>query len=90
MEMQDDLLSCVGAQDSDTSGYQMSDLGDIEFHWEDPDLNKIAVFRSGKESPFSASTPNDFQMGSRTENPILTEEEPDKENSLALPTSPVS
>ena len=34
MEMRDEVLSSVGAQDLDTSSYQVSDLEDIEFNWE--------------------------------------------------------
>ena len=34
MEMRDEVLLCVGAQDLDTSSYQVSDLEDIEFNWE--------------------------------------------------------
>ena len=34
MEMRDEVLSSVGAQDWDTSSYQVSDLEDIEFNWE--------------------------------------------------------
>ena len=32
MEMRDEVLSSVGAQDLDTSSYQVSDLEDIEFN----------------------------------------------------------
>ena len=34
MEMRDEVLTSVGAQDLDTSSYQKSDLEDIEFNWE--------------------------------------------------------
>ena len=34
MEMRDEVLSSVVAQDLDTSSYQVSDLEDIEFNWE--------------------------------------------------------
>ena len=34
MEMREEVLSSVGAQDLDTSSYQVSDLEDIEFNWE--------------------------------------------------------
>ena len=34
MEMRDEVLSSVGAQDLDTSSYEVSDLEDIEFNWE--------------------------------------------------------
>ena len=41
MEMRDEVLSSVGAQDWDTSSYQVSDLEDIEFNWENSQLNMI-------------------------------------------------
>ena len=34
MEMKEEVLSSVGAQDLNTSSYQVSDLKDIEFNWE--------------------------------------------------------
>ena len=34
MEMRDEVLSSVGAQDMETSGYQVSDLDDMEFYLE--------------------------------------------------------
>ena len=33
MEMRDEVPSSVGAQDLDTSSYQVSDLEDLEFNW---------------------------------------------------------
>ena len=36
MEMRDEVFSSVGAQDVDTSSYQVSDLEEIEFNWENP------------------------------------------------------
>ena len=71
MEMMDEVLSSVGAQDMDTSGYQVSDLEDIECHWEDSDFKMDAVFRPGVDTSVSLSTFNDFEMGSVTENPFL-------------------
>ena len=35
MDMREEVFSSVGAQDLDTSSYQVSDLEDIEFNWED-------------------------------------------------------
>ena len=34
MGMRDEVLFTVGAQDLDTSSYQVSDLGDLELNWE--------------------------------------------------------
>ena len=60
MEMRDEVLSSVGAQDLDTSSYQVSDLEDIEFNWEDSQLDIDAVFRPGIDTPFSPTTFDDL------------------------------
>ena len=91
MEMRDEVPSSVGAQDMDTSGYQVSDLDDFEFYCENNELDIDAVFRPGVGIPFSPSTFNDFEMGSRAENPILVDEERGKNSPPPLdPTTPVS
>ena len=51
MEMRDEVLSSVGAQDLDTSGYQVSDLEDLEFNWENSQLDMDAVFRPSIDTP---------------------------------------
>ena len=53
MEIRDEVLSSVGVQDMETSGYRVSGLEDIEFHWKDIDLNMDAVFRPSRDSLFS-------------------------------------
>ena len=53
MEMRDEVLSSVRAQDLDTSSYQVSDLEDIEFNWESSHLDMDSVFRPGIDTPFS-------------------------------------
>ena len=80
MEMRDEVLSSVGAQDLDTSSYQVSDLEDIEFNWEDSQLDIDAVFRPGIDTPFSPTTFDDLSMEGTVENPIVLDEEQDKEN----------
>ena len=52
MEMRDEVLSSVGAQDLDTSSYQISDLEDIELNWENSQLVMDAVFTPGIDTPF--------------------------------------
>ena len=52
MEMREEVLSNVGAQDLDTSSYQVSNLEDIEFNWEEYQLDLDAVFRPGIDTPF--------------------------------------
>ena len=88
-EMREEVLSSVGAQDLDTSSYQVSDLEDIEFNWENDQLDLDAVFRPGIDTPYSATTFDDLSMeGTSVENPIVLDEEEDKEN--AVPSTPVS
>ena len=85
--MRDEVLSSVGAQDLDTSSYQVSDLEDIEFNWEDSQLD--SVFRPGIDTPFSPTVFDDLLMGDGSVgNPIVLDEEEDKEN--APPTTPES
>ena len=88
MEMADEMLSIVGAQDKDTSGYQESDLDDVEFYWENDHLDVDAVFRPGIDTPFSTTPFADLDMGGPAEDTILPDEEEDKENSPS--TTPVS
>ena len=90
MEMREEVLSSVGAQDLDTSNYQVSDLEDIEFNWEDSQLDMDAVFRPGIDTPFSPTTIDGLLMGDGSvENRILLDEEEDKENAPP-PTTPES
>ena len=53
MEMRDEVLASVGVQYLDTSSYQVSDLGDREFNWENSQLDMDAVFRPGIDTAFS-------------------------------------
>ena len=80
MEMRDEVLSSVGAQDLDTSSYQVSDLEDIEFNWDNSQLDMDAVFRPGIETPFSPTTFDDLSMEGSVENPLVLDEDEDKKN----------
>ena len=81
MEMRDEVLSSVVAQDLDTSSYQVSDLEDVEFNWENSQLDMDAVFRPGIGTPFSPTTFDNLLMcDGSVENPIVFDEEEDKEN----------
>ena len=44
IEMREEVLSSVGAQDTDTRGYELSDLEEIEFSWEDPAVDMGTVY----------------------------------------------
>ena len=88
-EMREEVFSSVGAQDLDTSGYQVSDLEDIEFNWENSQLDMDAVYRPGIDTPFSPIAVDDLLMGDGSvENPIELDEEEGKEN--AAPSIPES
>ena len=88
IEMREEVLSSVGAQDMDSSSYQVSDLEDIEFNWVDSQLDMDAVFRPGIDTPFSPITFYDLLMGDGSvENPIVLDEEEDKKNAPP-PTTP--
>ena len=84
MQMRDEVLSSVGAQDLDTSSYQASDL-----NWENSQLDLDAVFRPGIDTPFSPTTFDDLSMEGSVENHIVLDEEEDKENAPP-PTTPES
>ena len=87
--MRDEALFSVGAQVLDTSSYQVSDLGDIEFNWENSQLDMASVFRPGIDTPSSPTVFDDLLMGDGSiENPIVLDEEQKKEN--APSTTPVS
>ena len=92
-EMRDEVLSSVGAQEgSDTSGYQVSaaEVDDVEFFWENEQLDVDAVLRPGIDTPFSPTAFDDREIGGSAENVILLDEEEDKENSPPTTTTPVS
>ena len=92
MEMRDEVLSKVGAQDLDTRSYQVSDLEDREFNWENSQLDINAMLRPSIDNPFSPTTFDDSSMGGwegSVENPIVLDEEEDKENSPPSPPESV-
>ena len=92
LKMRDKVPPSVGAQDMDNSGYQVSNLDDADFYWENDQLDKSAVFRPGIDTPFSPSTFKLFEMGSKAENAILIDEEQVKKKPPPPtdPTTPVS
>ena len=88
IEMREEVLSSVGAQDLDTSSYQVSDLENLEFNWENSQLYMDSVFRPGIDTPFSPTVFDDLLMGDGSvENPIVLNEGEDKENASRTPES---
>ena len=51
-EMTEEVLSSVGAQDTDSRGCELSGLEDIELSWEDPALHMDSAYRPGSDTPF--------------------------------------
>ena len=89
IEMREEVLSSVGAQDLDTSSYQLTNREDIEFNWENSQVD--SVFRPGIDTRFSPTTFDDLLMGDGSvENPIVLDEEEDEEEDAPLPTTPES
>ena len=51
-KMKDEVLSSVGVRKMDSSGYQLSDLDDVEFYWDKDQLDVDAAFRSDIDTLF--------------------------------------
>ena len=66
-----------------------ADLDDVDFYWENDQLDVDAVFRPGIDTPVSPTAFDDLEMGGSAENPFLLAEEEDKDNSPPT-TTPVS
>ena len=90
METRDEVLSSVGAQDLDTSSYQVSDREDIEFNWENSQLDMDAAVRPVIDISFSPNTFDDLSMEGSVENPIVLDEEEDQKNAPPAPSTPKS
>ena len=89
--MREEVLSSVGAQDTDTRGYELSDLENIEFSWEDPAVDMDSVYQTGIDTQLSAYIFDSFQMeGLTAANPIILDDEEDKVNSAPTATKPES
>ena len=89
--MREEVLSSVGAHNTDTKEYELFDLEDIEFSWEHPAVDKDSVYRPEIDTPFSSSIFDDFQMeGSTAVNPIIVDDEEDKKGWAPTKTTPAS
>ena len=90
MVMGVEVFSCAGAQDMDTSRYQVFDLDDVELYSEKDQRDVNAVFRLHIDIPSHPSTTNIFEIVSMAENSIRIDGEQDMEISpLPHPTTPV-
>ena len=88
LELKEEVLSSVEAQDTDTRGNEVSDLEDIEVSWDDPAVDYESVYRLGIDTPISPAIFDDFQMeGSTAAHPSIDDDEEDKENSAPTTTT---
>ena len=51
VEMREEVLTSVGAQDTDTRGYGLSELENIECSWEDSAVDMDSVYRLRIDTP---------------------------------------
>ena len=88
MEMRKEVISSVGAQDMDTSEYQVCDLENIEHYCGNEQLDVCALSGPGIGCPFSPTALDNLEIEGQAENAKLPAKEEDKENSP--PTTPDS
>ena len=86
-EIRKKVLFGVGAQDTDTRGYELSDLEDIELRWEDLAVDMESVYQDGIDTSLSPSIHDIFQTRSATSIPVIVDDEEDKENSAQTTTT---
>ena len=85
--MQDEVRAIVG--DEDVSGdFVPSDLDNVQFHWENPNIDMDAVYRPGIDTPFPPSLFENFNVAGSADYPIEIDDEQEKENEY--PTTPES
>ena len=72
MEMKDEVLSSVGAQERVTEGHQVSDPDGFVLYWETDQLDADAVFTSGIDSLFSPTAFDDLEKVGSAENPFCS------------------
>ena len=71
-----------------SSDFVPSDLDDIQFHWENPNIDMDAVYRPGIDTPFSPSLFENIPVAGSADYPIEIDDEQDNENEY--PTTPES
>ena len=86
-KMREEVLSSVGVQYTDTRGYELFDLEDIEFSYADPAVDLDSVYRPGIDTPFSYPLLTILRWRSIAANTIIKDDEEDKENSAPTTTT---
>ena len=83
--MREEVIASARAQLVDTSGYEITDLEDIELFWENPLVESDAVFGPRIDSPFWPTAFKDLEIGASSENTSLLDEEEDKSSPATTP-----
>ena len=86
-EMQDEVRASVGDHDV-SSNFDPSDMDDIQFHCENPNVEMDAVCRPGIDIPFSPSLFECCPVAGSAEYPKEIDDELDK--AIEYPTTPES
>ena len=73
----------------DTSGFDLSELEDIEFFWENPQGELDFVFRPETGTPFSPTGFNDLEKREEGSNGSVIVLDAEKDNEKSFPTFPV-
>ena len=89
MEMRDEVLSSVGLKTWTLAAIKYP-ISKTEFNWENSQLDMDAVFRPGIDTPFSPNIFDEFSMEGSVVNPIVLDQEEDKDNAAPPPTTPES
>ena len=84
-EMQDEVRASVGDHDV-SSNFDPSDMDDIQFHCENPNVEMDAVCRPGIDIPFSPSLFENCPVAGSAEYPKEIDDELDKQ--LSTPQHP--
>ena len=87
MELRDEKLSSLGAQDRDRSVCHVSDLADVEFYWEIDQLDIDIDYRPGIDTPFSTTAFVALEMGAAEKPLLLDKEEVEEKSSSSTPVS---
>ena len=75
IEMREEVLSSIGAQDMTQRGIRCLLWAFLNFTGKNCQLDLDAVTRPGIDTPFSPTAPGDLEMGGSAENSIVLDEE---------------
>ena len=84
-EMQDEVRDSVGDHDV-SSDFVPSDLDDIQFHWENPDIEMDPEYRPDIDTHFSPSLFKNIPVAGSADYPLEIDDEQDKENEYPTKT----